>query len=177
MFIIRLIIHIIKTKCFNNTIIMGKFERKLPQSKWSLFSHKFPSSSYFHKIFGMHLQKGLAYLFFEKFLPSLLCFWNYSNGQIISLIGAQAHLQTQPLGAEWYKVLKIIHCRIYPTKQIEEEVKLQSYILSFLYCFFSLESNTGKRLWRSPWNYRELLELFLECQFRTSITFWCIFLG
>ena len=52
------------------------------------------------------------------------------NGQIISLIGAQAHLQIQLLRAEWYKMLKILHCRIYPTERMEEEVKLQPYILS-----------------------------------------------
>ena len=48
-----------------------------------------------------------------------LHFWNYNpspNGQLVSFIGAQAHLTTQLVGAEWYKVLKIIHCRISPTK-------------------------------------------------------------
>ena len=61
--------------------------------------------------------EGLVYLCTKKFLLLLLHFRNYKlspNGQIISFIGAQAHLQTQPLRAEWYKVLKIIHCRIYP---------------------------------------------------------------
>ena len=48
-------------------------------------------SCYFHNIFGMHLQKGLVYLYTKKFLPLLLHFWNYNlspNGQMISLIGA-----------------------------------------------------------------------------------------
>ena len=40
--------------------------------------------------------------------------------------------------AEWYKLLKIIYCRISPTEYIEEEVKLQSYVLSFL-AFFAGE--------------------------------------
>ena len=103
LFVIILIIRMIKTACFNKTILMAKLEGKLPQSKWSLSAHNVPSSGYFHKIFGMHLQKGLAYLFCKKFLPSLSYFWNYNpspNGQIISLIGAQAHLQTQPLRAK-----------------------------------------------------------------------------
>ena len=55
---------------------------------------------YFHKIFGMHLQKGLVYLYTKKFLPLLLHFWNYNlspNGQMISLIGAQTRPQIQPL--------------------------------------------------------------------------------
>ena len=94
---------------------MEKLEGKLPQSKRSLSDPNFLSSGYFHKIFGVHLQKGLLYLCFKKFLPLLLYFWNYNpspNGQIVSLIGAQAHLQIQPLRAEWYKVLEIIHCRI-----------------------------------------------------------------
>ena len=43
---------------------MAKLEGRLPQSKWSLSAHNVPSFGYFHKIFGMHLQKGLAYLFF-----------------------------------------------------------------------------------------------------------------
>ena len=66
------------------------------------------SFGYFHKISGMHLQKGLVYLYTKKFLPLLLHFWNYNlspNAQIISLIGAQAHSQAQ------LSVLNIIHCR------------------------------------------------------------------
>ena len=58
----------------------------------------------------MHLQKGLVYLYTKTFLPLLLHFWNYDlspNGQMISLVGAQARPQTQLLSAEWYKVLKI----------------------------------------------------------------------
>ena len=119
LFVIILIIRIIKTACFNKTILMAKLEGKLPESKWSLSAHNVPSSGYFHKIFGMHLQKGLVYLCTKKFLLLFLYFWNYNpspNGQIISLIGAQAHLQTQLLRAEWYKVLKIIHCRISATE-------------------------------------------------------------
>ena len=59
----------------------------------------------------MHLKKGLVYLYTKNFLLQLLHFWNYNlspNGQIVSFIGAQAHLQAQLLRAEWYKVLKII---------------------------------------------------------------------
>ena len=88
----------------------------------------------------MHLQKALMYLCTKKFLPVLLYFWNYNpspNEQIISLVGAQAHLQIQLLRAEWYKVLRIIYCRISPTEQIEEETKRESYILNFqVSCFF-----------------------------------------
>ena len=50
---------------------------------------------------------------------NFLNFWNYNpspNGQIVSFIGAQAHLKTKLVGAEWYKVLNIIHCRTSPTK-------------------------------------------------------------
>ena len=143
MFIIVLIVCMIKTTCFNNTILIAELEGKLPQSRWSLSAHNFPSSSYFHKIFGMRLWKGLVYLSIKTFLPPLVYFWDYkpsANGQIISLIGSQAHLQIQLLRAEWYKVLNILHCRISPTEYIEEEVKLQFYILGFL--IFSLKSNT-----------------------------------
>ena len=79
MFIILLIIRIINTTSFNNALLMV--------SRWS--------SDYFHKIFGMHLQKGSIYLFNKTFLPPALYFWNYNpfpNGQTISLIGAQAIL-------------------------------------------------------------------------------------
>ena len=82
---------------------MAELEGKLPSSRWSLSALNFPSSGYFHKIFGMHLQKGLVYLHTKKFLLPLLHFWNYNlspNEQIISFIGAQAHLQTQLLRAE-----------------------------------------------------------------------------
>ena len=93
--ILILINGIIKTMCFNNTILMAEVEVKLLQSRWSLSVHNFHNCGFFHKIFGMCLQKNSAYLCTQKFLPSLLYFWNYNpsfNGQIISLIGAQAHL-------------------------------------------------------------------------------------
>ena len=86
---------------------------------WSLSALNFPNSGYFNKIFGMHLQKGLVYLYTKNLFLPLLHFWNYNlfpNGQIIFFIDAQADLQTQLLRAEWYKVLKIIHCRIPPTE-------------------------------------------------------------
>ena len=46
----------------------------------------------------------------QKFLPPFLYFWKYNpspNGQIISLAGAQVHLQIQLLRDECYKLLKI----------------------------------------------------------------------
>ena len=49
----------------------------------------------------MLLQKGLVYLYSKKFLALLLHFCNYNlspNGQIISLIGAQAHPKHNPWG-------------------------------------------------------------------------------
>ena len=82
----------------------------------------------------MHLQKGLVYLYTKKFLPLLLHFWNYNlspNGQIISLIGAQAHPQAQPLRDEWYKVLRIIHC-----KNISNRINLRRSQASILYIRF-----------------------------------------
>ena len=61
-FIIILIIHIIKTASFNKTILMVELEGKSLLSRWSLLTDDLSSSSYFYKIFGMHLQKGLVYL-------------------------------------------------------------------------------------------------------------------
>ena len=55
--IIILIICIIKTTCFNNTILMAELEGKLPYSRWSLSAHNFPSSGYFHKIVGITFRK------------------------------------------------------------------------------------------------------------------------
>ena len=103
--------------CFNNTILMTKLEGKLLLSRWSLSALNFPSSGYLHRISGMHLQKDLVYLCTNTFLLPLLHFWNYNlspNGQTIFFIDTQAHLQTQILRVEWYKVLKITHCRISP---------------------------------------------------------------
>ena len=57
---------------------MAELEGKLPWGRWSLSAHNFPSSGDFHKIFGMHLQKGLVYLYIKKFLPPPLYFWNYN---------------------------------------------------------------------------------------------------
>ena len=166
-----------------------ELEGKLPEGRWSLSALNFPSSCYFHKIFGMHLQKGLVYLYTRKFLPLLLHFWNYNlwingfpclhssmppntksncpdvfceEGVLINfakftgknlcegLFFNKAALEaltkketlaqvfscefceiskstffyrttlviapeTRPLRAEWYKVLKIMHCGICPT--------------------------------------------------------------
>ena len=106
MFIIILIIRLIKATCCNNIVLMAELEGKLPQSQRSLSALNCPSSGYFHKVFGMQLQKGLVCLSTKKFLAPLLYFWNYNpslNGQIISLTGTQAHLQTQLLRTEWYK--------------------------------------------------------------------------
>ena len=60
----------------------------------------------------------------------------------MSFIGTQAHLQTKLLRTECYKVLKIIG--ISPTEQIQEEVKLQSFILSLLLFF------AGERCMETP---------------------------
>ena len=69
----------------------------------------------------------------------------------MSFIGAQAHLEKRLVGAESYKVLKIIHCRISSTEKIEEDVKLQSIILCFLF-FFSPDENACKGLHESTEN-------------------------
>ena len=94
MFVIILIICIIKKTFFNNTILMAELKIKVHQSRWSLSAHNFPIFGYFHKIFGMHLQKGSVHFYTQKFLHVLLYFWNYNpspNRQIMSLIDALAH--------------------------------------------------------------------------------------
>ena len=69
MFIImRIIICITKTTCFDNTILMVELEGKLPKSRWS-FPSNFPNFSYLAKIFGTHLQKGLVYFYTKKVWP------------------------------------------------------------------------------------------------------------
>ena len=64
------------------------------------------------------------------------------------MVCAQARLQIRLLRDEWYKVLKIIHGRMSVTEEIEENVKLQSYILSFLgfFCWRAIYENTCKDL-------------------------------
>ena len=53
MFIImRIIIRIIKTRCFEYTVSTAKLEGKLASRRWSLSAHNFPNSGYFHKNFG-----------------------------------------------------------------------------------------------------------------------------
>ena len=114
-----LIIGISKTMYFDNTILMAELAGKLPQSRCSLSAHNFSNSGYFHKIFAMHLKKGSGYFDTKTFLPPLLYFWIYNpfpNGQIVSLITAQVHLQMQLIRAEWYRILKILLYRISPTK-------------------------------------------------------------
>ena len=118
----------------------------------------------------MRLQKGLLYFCTKHFLPALLYFWNYNpspNGQIVSLIWAQAHLQIQLLWAEWYTVLNILHCRISPTKNTEEKVKLQSYILSFLFffCWKAIYENAYKCLHKGTEIYLRILVIILKCIF------------
>ena len=72
---------------------------------WPISAHNFPNSGYFRRFLDMHLQRGFIYLCTEQTLLSLLRFWNYNpspNGQIVSLIGAQAHLYIQLQRTEWY---------------------------------------------------------------------------
>ena len=74
--IMRIIIGIIRTTCFENTILMVELEGKLLYSSWSLSAHNFPNSGYFHKIFRTYLQKGLVVYFHTKtFLPQLVFFF------------------------------------------------------------------------------------------------------
>ena len=127
------------------------------------------------KDFGMDLQKGSVYLNTKSFLSPLLYFWNYNpfpNGQIVFLIGVQAHQQIQLLRAESYKVLKVLYCGISPTKKIEEEFKLQPYILSFLY--FVARNQYRK----TPIKVSIKVQRIIRCLYRMSIqnvTFRCIF--
>ena len=95
MFTIISIIRIIKTTCFDNTILMGELGGKVPESRSSLSALNFPDSGYFHKTFATHFQKGSVYFYTKQSLLLLLYFWNYNlypNGQIASLTDAQTHL-------------------------------------------------------------------------------------
>ena len=65
------IIHLIKTMCFHNTILMAHLEVKVPYSRWSLSAHNFPSAGYSHKLFSTHPQKGLVYFYTKRILPML----------------------------------------------------------------------------------------------------------
>ena len=63
------IIHLIKTMCFHNTILMAHLEVKVPYNRWSLSAHNFHNSGYSHKLFSMHPQKGLVYFYNKRILP------------------------------------------------------------------------------------------------------------
>ena len=65
------IIHLIKTMCFHNTILMAHLEVKVPYSRWSLSAHNFPNAGYSHKLFSTHPQKGLVYFYTKRILPML----------------------------------------------------------------------------------------------------------
>ena len=73
-------------------------------------------------------------------------------------------------------VLKIRHCRISPNKQIEEEVKLQSYIISFLFVFFLfflfIFFFTEKQYMKRP---MKVSIKGLQMRSKMSIIFTCIF--
>ena len=104
----------------------------------SLSALNFPSSVYSHKTFGKHHQKGLVYLCTKKFLPLLLHFWNYNpslNGQIISFIGAQEHLQIQLLGDWMVQSIEYFSLQNISNQINWRRSQIQSYILSFLVIF------------------------------------------
>ena len=65
------IIHLIKTMCFHNTILMAHLEVKVPYSRWSLSAHNFPNAGNSHKLFSTHPQKGLVYFYTKRILPML----------------------------------------------------------------------------------------------------------
>ena len=87
----------------------------------------------------MHLQKGLVYLYTKKFLPLLLHFWNYnlsSNGQIISLIGAQAHSKHKSWGLNGTKYWRLFIVEyLQPNRFKEKSIFYPVYQVS---CFSSL---------------------------------------
>ena len=71
----------------------------------------------------------------QKFLPPFLYFWKYNpspNGQIISLAGAQVHLQIQLLRDECYKLLKIFF--FFLLNSMKTPVKVQRIVGPFLGC-------------------------------------------
>ena len=112
------------------------------------------------------------------FLLLLLYFWNYNpspNGQIVSLIGAQAHPQIQLLRAEWYKVLMILNCRTSPTKKLEEKSNFNpiyyikvlgffAYIILRFLVFFA-----GNQYMKTPIKVSVKVQRIMETIFRISI--------
>ena len=102
MFIIILIIRIIKTTCFNNTILIAELEGK-PLNVGVLF---LPLTSPVPVTLTRFLTRT-----FRKVWSTFALKRNYNpspNGQIISFIGAQVHLQTQ--------LLETLFIRISPTE-------------------------------------------------------------
>ena len=88
-------INIIKTKCFDNALLIAELEGKVPKKWWFDSAHDFLNSGYFHKIFGTNFQRASVYFYTQEFLLLLLYFWNYNpfpNWQIVSLIDTQTNL-------------------------------------------------------------------------------------
>ena len=55
--IIILIICIIKTTCFDSTILIAELDGKIPYSRWSPSADDFPNSGYFLEIFSHIFRK------------------------------------------------------------------------------------------------------------------------
>ena len=72
---------------------------------------------------------------------------------------------------EWYRVLTILHCRIFPTKLIEEEVKFRSYLLIFLFFHWkAIYENAYEGLYKSTENHWNSFDnVNLECQSPLSV--------
>ena len=70
----------------------------------------------------------------------------------------------------------LLRCRISETNQIEEEVKFQSYMLSFLFLFF-----TGKQYMKTSIKVsikvKRIIWALSRCQSRRTIIFKCILFG
>ena len=78
---------------------MAELEGKRPLSRWFLSAHNLPSSGYFHKIFGIHLQTGSVYLCTKKCLLALLYIWNYNpspNDKSFPWLALKHSLQPPP---------------------------------------------------------------------------------
>ena len=76
MFISILIIRLIKTKCFDSTVLMVELEGKVPLSRLSLACHNFPKT--FTRILARIFKKYSLFFYTKMFLPLLLCFWNFN---------------------------------------------------------------------------------------------------
>ena len=109
------------------------------------------SSGCIHKIFGMHLQKGLIYLCTKTFLPTVLYFGNYNpvpNGQMIPWLALKHTSKYNSRGMNDTKYWRLVIVEYLQPNKLKKKSNFDPiyYVSCFFFCWRAIYENACKFL-------------------------------